>query len=395
MTRKTKPRIKEYSVEPNIYRRDGSEGTTFRTRMRIGGGKKIGESFDTLEEAREWVRDAKAGHLDIDDTPAPPPAHSGTVLWKNWFEHWFSMQDHLAKATRTTYLSSARAHLIPWFGEMPVGDIRASDVIAFQQKMRSDKAAPASIDKCRQVLGATMSLAVLDGLAAVNPTRDLPKRRKAHSDTSEEAKSLYLTLEELDRLEECMDPWWRLAVRFQVETGLRIGELAGLRVFNVNTATGYVTITNSLQKHGELGPPKSEAGKRLVRTLMPETLARVIEQIESRGLEPTDFLFSGPRKGKLDQDTYRSRKFNPAMREAGLGHILDQSRSSTHVLRHTLATNLMAYTSMGSMDVAVALGHSDSIITERRYTHLQQTQPKDCRNELEQFYRRTDESKAG
>lgn len=386
MTRKQ--RAQYFAVEPNIARRDGAEGTTFRTRMRVGGGRKIGETFDTLEEARAWVRAAQAGRFDSE--PAAQLARpSGSMTWSQWYEHWLSIQDHLSVSTRKTYISLATNHLLPVFGEMPLGSIRSSDIMSLQVKLRAEGKQRATIDKCRQILGASLDLAALDGLIPANPTRGLPRRRRSHSDPVEDIVRRYLNVEQLDLLEEKMDPWWRLAVRVQIELGCRIGELSALHVKDVDIESGRVHIRGSMQKDGAIGPTKTRAGVRTINTLMPETAARIAEQIRARGQRKGDLLFRGPRGGRLDQDTYRQRKFNPAMRAAGLGHILDEGRSSTHVLRHTLTTNLVQHAGMSPQEVATLLGHADSRITDRVYLHLESSELPDNREKLARLYRRS------
>ncbi|WP_114906618.1 tyrosine-type recombinase/integrase [Ornithinimicrobium murale] len=381
----SKPQYK--NVEPNISRRDGAEGTTFRARVRVGGDRKATQTFDTLEEARAWVRTVRAGDYDVEPrTEAARP--SGTMTWAQWHEQWLEML-HVSDSTRATYVSVSRNHLLPVFGGMALCEIRSSDVMAFQAQMRAKNKKKATIDKCRQVLGQTMSLALADGLIASNPTVGLPRRRSTHSDPVEDIVRRYLAVEQLDRLEKEMDLWWRLAVRVQIELGCRIGELAALRVSDVDLAAGVVHIRGSMQKRGTIGRTKTQAGLRSINTLMPQTAERIAQQVEERGQKPGDLLFTGPRGGRLDQDTYRRRKFNPAMKAAGLGRILEKGRSSTHVLRHTLTTNLVQHAGMSPQQVAILLGHKDSRVTDRVYLHLESSELPDNRDKLAAMYRGT------
>lgn len=382
---KHKPQYK--NVEPNISRRDGAEGTTFRARVRIGGDKKTTQTFDTLEEARAWVRQVRAGDYP---TQQPEPAQArpnGSTTWAQWYEHWLKVLN-VSDSTRATYVSVSKNHLLPVFGDMVLSQIRSSDVMALQAKMRAQHKTNATIAKCRQVFGQTMSLAQADGLVPSNPVQGLPRRPSTHNDPAEDIVRLFLTVEELDRLEHEMDPWWRLAVRVQIELGCRIGELAALRVRDVDLVDDVVHIRGSMHKDGNIGRTKTRAGVRSINTLMPQTSARIAEQIKKRGQKRDDLLFTGPRGGRLDQDTYRRRKFNPAMKAAGLGHILEKGRSSTHVLRHTLTTNLVHHASMSPQHVATLLGHKDSRVTDRVYLHLESSELPDCRELLDKMYRR-------
>lgn len=377
------------TIEPNIARRDGAERTTFRVRIRAGGGVMLVQIFDTLEEARAWLRSVRTGDVQpVAEAPARTK-RSGKMPWGQWCTHWLETHGDIADSTRATYVSVARNHLVPAIGEIPLEDICASDIVSLMEQMRVNGKKQATIAKARQVLNLSLALAYADKVISHNPMVGLPRRRKSHSDPGKVIVRRYVTVEELDLLEANMDPWWQLAVRVQIELGCRIGELAALHVRDVDLERGVVFIRGSMKKRGGvIGKTKTDAGVRAVNTLMPDTCDRIAEQIKKRGQAKSDLLFTGPRGGRLDQDTYRRRKFNPAMQTAGLGHILDQGGSSTHVLRHTLTTNLVQHAHMSPQQVALLLGHKDSRVTDQVYLHLESTELPDNRDKLEQMYRR-------
>lgn len=189
-------------------------------------------------------------------------------------------------------------------------------------------------------------------------------------------------------LAKAISPWYSTMIRFQSETGLRIGELAALRVWDLDLQSGTVRVEHSMSKRtSTLGRPKTQAGYRVVPMVRPAIASLLAQDIADRGLTEGSFVFGGPNGGKLHQDTFRERHFRPAVQKAGLGHRTYQGGGITpHWLRHTAITNMV---SMGltPMQVAAIAGHSDSRVTESIYTHLNPANMDHALDALKRFWR--------
>jgi integrase len=172
------------------------------------------------------------------------------------------------------------------------------------------------------------------------------------------------SVDEVLALTEAVGPRHRMLVLMATFTGLRLGELLALTREDVNVEAMTVSVTKQLHQlaHGELelGPPKSDAGRRVVR--MPSELTDDLTLHLTRYVraEPTAYVFAGEKGGTLRRHVWQAI-WDRARREVGLTDL------HFHDLRHT--GNTLAATSGASTKELVArLGHS-SPQAALRYQH--------------------------
>lgn len=163
-----------------------------------------------------------------------------------------------------------------------------------------------------------------------------------------------------------------------LKTGLRISELCGLTVADIDFKNEVVVIDHQLLQNKEQGyyieTPKTKSGIRQV-PLSRETIQafqRVIKKrtkgklIEIDGYK--DFLFVNPKgnpKVAIDYNTLFVRmvkKYNKHHKDNPLPHI------TPHTLRHTFCTR-QAGKNMNPKDLQYIMGHSNISITMNWYAH--------------------------
>lgn len=172
----------------------------------------------------------------------------------------------------------------------------------------------------------------------------------------------YLTAAEIDRvLALPLRPEQRAAITVAIYTGLRAGELWGLRWADVHTSEDRPEL---VVRHSYRGPTKNGRVRR-VPLLEPARLALLAWRAERPGIGPA-LVFPAP-SGGCHAPGYDAGW--PRVRDvAGIAR-----RVRWHDLRHTCASHLV----MGTWtprpwrleDVRQMLGHSTIAITER-YAHL-------------------------
>lgn len=134
-------------------------------------------------------------------------------------------------------------------------------------------------------------------------------------------------------------------------TGMRVGELTGLDIGDVDLARGLAHVTG-------------KGNKQRVVPFGNEASAAVAAWLESGRDElagDTPAMFVGTRGGRIDQRQVR-RVVERAGRGAGVEHV------GPHTLRHTAATHMLE----GGADLRVVqemLGHT-SLQTTQIYTHV-------------------------
>jgi integrase len=183
---------------------------------------------------------------------------------------------------------------LPSFGGVPLAAISQRDVRAWVAELSARGLAPATLQKCYQLLGKVMGAAVDAGMLAQSPCRRVPLPKV------EREEMRFLTPAEVATLADAIQPRYRALVLVGAYGGLRIGELAGLRRSRVDLLRGMVTVAEIVvEVRGVLhiGPPKPRASRRTVG--LPRF---VVEELAAHLAEPGDpesFVFTAPQGGPL------------------------------------------------------------------------------------------------
>lgn len=153
-------------------------------------------------------------------------------------------------------------------------------------------------------------------------------------------------------------------------TGMRIGEILGLRWKDVNLEEGLVRVIQTLSSDGKTLMPytKSAAGKRAIK-LSPETLSylelhkqRIDKEKIAQSYKNYDLVVCTEYGNPSHKSNIR-RYFNVQIKKLGLPQI------RFHDTRHTHATLLLEQ-GVNPKIVSKRLGHADVRITLDRYSHL-------------------------
>jgi integrase len=225
-------------------------------------------------------------------------------------------------------------------------------VQAFVKRLESSGLAPGSVHVIFHVLGQVFAAAVDDRLISTTPCRRiaLPKR---HDD-----EVVPPTVEQVAAAAAAIGPQWRALVVTLAGSGLRIGELLGLEVADVDFLRRTIRVERQRHQTGTIGPVKSRTSRRVVPVgrVVIEELAAHLSAFPSEGGLFLDELGAPLR--------YRRWKtlWAAAARSAGLDF-------TAHSLRHFYASALIAG-GASVKQVQERLGHSSPMITLKTYAHL-------------------------
>jgi integrase len=152
---------------------------------------------------------------------------------------------------------------------------------------------------CRSILLRILEAARTERLIASNPVRDVepPKPRINPEWVFGHERRRTLTPEEFGRFLAACRPFYRDHFVAQVGTGLRSGELLGLRRRRVNPELRRIEVIEVRYEAGEFGrgfkhEPKSPASVRVVP--MCEQVRQVVVRQLAACADPADLVFPGP-----------------------------------------------------------------------------------------------------
>jgi integrase len=292
-----------------------------------------------------------------------------------YMTRWLSdSAKHAVKATSyRAYESQIRNHIVPALGKVKLSRLTPAHLQALYAAELREGMKPASVRQTHAILHKALEQAVRFNLIPTNPASkvDPPKIRQEEITplTAEQAsKLLDLTRNERDRFEAL----YVLALT----TGLRIGELLGLKWSDIDLDARRLRVSRQLQR-GEEGLIFTEPKAASRRTVdLPARAVEALKRYRKRQVEETlnaggayrdnDLVFAGDLGGPIGPDRVTQRAFKPLLKRAGLPEI------RFHDLRHTFATLLLAR-GVHPTYVQRALGHASVKMTLDRYSHWMPT----------------------
>lgn len=272
------------------------------------------------------LRDALAGFLE---------RKRGEVAHRTWIDYERIVRHHVSGRVADSLLS----------------DVRPSDIDALLREPSK-----ATARKLRTVLNQTFEDAVRGGTCNSNPVarsgaRLGTPRPRLRSES-------VLSFDQVEALASSMPSEYGALVRFAAASGLRFGELAGLRPSDFDTEARTVTVERQwCGVTRRLVPPKSDASRRTA-PYADSAGDLVLDLLNLRSAR--DHVFATPSGARLSNVNFNNRVWRPAVQRAGLNSY------RFHDLRHTYASTLIR----GGVNVALVsrvLGHSSPQVTLNVY----------------------------
>ena len=332
-------------------------GTKWDVRYRDGLRRQRKRAFDRKVDAQRFAHSVEAD-LVRGDWIDPD---RGRELFGDWADKWLATTANRKPKTRESYESIVHKHLRPRFGKAPIAAIDYPTVLAFVAELQSGGMAAKTVRNIRDVLRLIFKLAVRSGALKSNPVEDVPVGR------THRAEMVFLEPEQIMELarevaqpparyrrgERRVDgyPEYGLFVRFAAFTGLRAGELVGLRMKDLHLVKRRVYVHQSASEaYGQLQIVATKTYERrsvpIPRSLIDELAFQV------GGLGQDDFVWQSPEGGPFRYSNWMKRHFKPAVERAGV-----PAGTRFHDLRHTYAALLIAQ-SAHPRAIMERMGHS-------------------------------------
>lgn len=276
-------------------------------------------------------------------------------------EYLNDMQGVLAERTHAYYVSVIKKAIIPAFQGLKVTEIKPVHVQRFVNELNNSGIAPATVRRKLAVLKSILNLAVKRDIIDVSPARaEKLTMPKVHN---KEIKIFSRQeIAEIMEKSDCEPLQFRVLIHLAVITGMRRGELAGLKFSDVDYENCTITVSRSAYKMtGQ--PVRTKAPKNnkdRILAITPEILhlIRMLKVMKKAGAN--DWIFTD-KNGNLMNPQRITDQFRRFLKKNGL------PMRKFHTLRHTSAT-LMLYGGVDIRQVQSRLGHGN-IRTTQIYLH--------------------------
>jgi integrase len=281
-------------------------GHRYLVSWRLDDGSQGGRTVDTSDEARDLAAEKRLEMRRGTWRGRQRGRLSFNVWAAEWWETWAA--DDPSPTSLASAESWLRLHVRPWFADRPIDKITPADVRRWQAQLARD-VGPSTVAHCRSLALRIFQYAMDEGAIDANPVRKVPplKRRIDPEQVFGEVKRRALTPEEAGRLLACFPLFWWDHMLTLLGTGLRFGELAGLRRRRVHLdrPLPVLEVGPTRYQAGRFGSgfkprPKSDAGIRPV-PLAPLVVEAIRRQLPP-GNDPDDLVFTGPGGGPGQRD---------------------------------------------------------------------------------------------
>ena len=291
-----------------------------------------------------------------------------------WIDYWYQSfcKPALRESTQSGYENAIYRHIIPNLGHIPLCKLAQNDLQQFYANLKkngrlrysdtcgkgvSDRTVRACHSRCRSAL----EKAVDDGLITRNPSAGCklpPKKGKEMQILSKSELGRFFA-----RAKE--EGYYELFL-LELSTGMRRGEIVGLKWSDFNAATSSLRIArqaNRVKGKTVVQPPKTKTSIRTV--VLPQYMTEILTEMKKE--KTCEWIFPSPVNiGEPRNPSALYKRFQLLLERSGCKKI------RFHDLRHTFATMALE----NGMNVKVLsdmIGHISAETTLNIYSHVTDT----------------------
>ena len=318
-----------------------------------------------------------AGRFDMPQAaPASPPgtpalpasapaaaasaAASPTPTFKDFTGTWLSEHQIEWRRSHLKVLKcTLDGHLLPHFGDKPVGTITKADILAFRTKLADlpgRAAAKLSNKRINGILAPMRQLLAeaADRYGFVSPTLNLKPLRLRKTDVEP------FTLEQVQQMLATVRADWRNYFTVRFFTGMRTGEVHGLKWKYVDFERRQILVRESFTQ-GEQDGTKTDGSMREID--MSQRVFDALKAQEALTRHLGEYVFCSRTGLPIDLHNFLSRVWNPLLDHLGL------ARRRPYQMRHTAATLWLAAGENPEW-IASQLGHTTTEMLFRVYSRF-------------------------
>lgn len=291
-------------------------------------------------------------------------------------KYWDGRMNRSLKAsTQASHRANVKTHILPAFGSFKLAEISSLNVDDFLARKQEDGLSNKTLLNLYMLLHRMFNVALDLELISHNPVRRISRPVVHHREKP------ILSVSQIRSIIDTVPENFRALFVVLSMTGLRIGEVLGLKWRDVDFNRSTLHIRRSIWR-GREQSPKTEGSVRS-KPLTPG-LALALERHRQLSLyrAPDDFVFANGAGKPIIADDLRKRVLYPAMKKAGILHELPRAYGF-HIFRHSGGSKIHELTK-DLKQAQTYLGHSSIGVTSDVYVHLPSGSETQAMSMLEQ-----------
>ena len=304
-----------------------------------------------------------------------------SITLGEWLGRWLEeyKKPILRPSTYSGYGKDIENHILPYLGAKKLTQLKTADIQKHYNRLlesgrkndigKGKGLANATVRGIHMVLREALDSAVREGLIPRNPA-DGTSPPKIHRKEKQ-----VLTKDELETFMKLIenDEVWYDFFYTEIITGMRQGEICGLRWEDFDEAKGTLRVARSVdfvKKELVIGETKTDDGKRTI--YLPDSLWRLLAERKKGAV--SEWIFPNLLKPELPLDPSKAYRQFKKLLEIG-----DLPDIRFHDLRHTF-TSHAANSGIAPKTLSEIVGHSKASFTLDTYAHVTGDMQKNAAN---------------
>nr|WP_251025966.1 site-specific integrase [Bacillus sp. ISL-47] len=308
-----------------------------------------------------------------------------TVLYKDYLEQWFkTKQNSIGVQTARVYKDHLNGKIIPCLGKVMLSKLTAIQIQTFINGLSQAGLRSSTVKKTFEIIRNSLEHAVDFEMIPKNPAKKvkLPKSNKKEMNIwNENEVNCFLEVAKKDPI--------YIVFILALTTGMRQGEILGVRWKDVDLEKGLINIQQTLSHDGKtfLSGAKTKSSLRTINL----SLATINHLKRRKRIVSKEKLSLGPEYQDFDliACTQHGTPLNPANVRRSFNRLInlaDVPKIRFHDLRHTHATLLLSK-GVNVKVISERLGHSDIKVTLETYSHVLPTMQEEAVKHLDEIIR--------
>lgn len=334
------------------------------------------QGFKNKKDAEKWVTETlnkkHKGYVATSES---------NILLKDFINKWFNEYkiNTISANTISNYTARINTHIIPKLGNYKLNKITNIVVQDFYNSLINEGSKPSSAKKVLETLSNCFRYAQKNKLIYMIPV-DIDRV------PIEKSKVEFWHKDEVDFfLNTIKDDYLYTPILIELLTGLRIGELCGLRWCDINLDNGYLTVRNQVlndkTNKSLIFTDKLKTNPSYRKITLPKALVNHFKKIKGNALDKDFVILSrenemcNPRNLSMNFTKSISKYKNSfgnlkeSTQKKYIDNYMELPQITFHGLRHTHAT-LLIFKGENIKVVSERLGHKSITETLDTYTHV-------------------------
>ena len=296
----------------------------------------------------------------LDDFQNVNLTEGSNMILSEWLDIWLNdcMKGIIRPNTYRAYKQYINSYINQTLGDKKISYIKTEDVIELYNHLKDRGLSNSTVKKVHAVLHKAFRIAVEKNMVSNNPADGikLTKPNTAEMKVLND-EQLKIFIKEIEK-----DSYWKDFFMIELATGLRLGEICGLKWEDYDEEEGKMSVKRTVIKEKgkpcSTGETKTENGKRQI--ILPKAAQEILQSRK----KISEWIF--PYYDKVNEPIHPTcayRKLKQILKTANLPDI------RFHDLRHTFATHALK-NGVDIKTLSEILGHTQTSFTLDTYTHI-------------------------